>query len=104
MRAIAWILALAVLWALTGAFAGWGLQTFLGREGWILSCGSLNVAIGMALLQLATQSEEARRLFYEGEKADEDYFNLGIVFLWGFPIALMFLGILWWLGGKLFSS
>lgn len=26
-----------------------GLQAFLGVDGWIISCGSLNVAIGMAL-------------------------------------------------------
>ena len=101
MKAIVWILGLAALWGVTGAVAGWGLQTFFGAEGWILSCGSLNVAFGMALLQLITQNEQARAMFYEGEKPDEDYFNPGLAFLWGLPILLAVSGILWWLASKL---
>lgn len=103
MKAIAKILGIAVLWAVTGTIAGWGLQTFIGADGLLLSCGSLNVAIGMALLQITTLSEEGRNLFYEGIKPDEDYLNLGVVFLWGFPIILVLLGILWWVVGKLTS-
>lgn len=72
-----------------------------GRNSWIVSCGALNLAIGMILLQLFTQNEAARKLFYEGEK-EEDHLLLGIVFLWGFPIILAFSSILWWLAGKLF--
>lgn len=101
MKAILWILSLAALWAITGAAAGWGLQAMFGSNSWIVPCGALNVAIGMILLQLFTQNEAARKLFYEGEK-EEDHLLLGIVFLWGFPIILAFSGILWWLAGKLF--
>lgn len=103
MKAVAWILSLAVLWAVTGAIAAWGLQAFLGIDGWIISCGSLNVAIGMALLQLSTQDEHARRFFYENIKPHEDYFNFGIVLLWGFPIVLVFSGLLWWIVSKFTS-
>lgn len=87
MKAVAKILSVAVLWALTGIVAGWGLQTFIGVEGWLLSCGSLNVAIGMALLQITTLNEDGRNLFYEGRKPYEDYLNLGVIFLWGFRLS-----------------
>ena len=100
MRGIGRILAVALLWAGTGTIAGWGLQMFLGVDGLLLSCGSLNVAVGMALLQITTLSEEGRIFFYEGRKPYEDYMNIGVVFLWGFPIILAFLGLLWWIVGK----
>lgn len=67
MKGLGRILSVAILWAVTGTIAGWGLQTFIGVDGLLLSCGSLNVAIGMALLQITTLSEEGRNLFYEGK-------------------------------------
>ena len=73
-----------------------------GGANWIMPCGSLNVALGMILLQLVTRSERARRLLYEG-KAEEDYLNLGLAALWGIPVMLALLGILWWVLGKVFS-
>lgn len=102
MSAILWILFLAILWAVTGALVGLGLQSMFGGDNWIMPCGSLNVALGMILLQLVTRSERARRLLYEG-KAEEDYLNLGLAALWGIPVMLAFLGILWWVLGKMFS-
>lgn len=59
--------------------------SIFGVDGLLLSCGSLNVAIGMALLQMITQGEEARRFFYDSIKPHEDYFNLGMTLLWGIP-------------------
>lgn len=101
MRALLWIFSVAILWAITGAVAGWGLQAMFGGDNWVIPCGSLNVAMGMILLQLVTQNEAARRLFYEGEK-EEDRLYLGIVLLWGFPIILAVSGLLWFLASKLF--
>lgn len=104
MNAIAKILSVAALWAITGILAGWGLQALFGTENWLLlSCGSLNVAIGMVLLQITTVSEDGRNLFYEGRKAHEDYLNIGVVLLWGFPIILIFPSLLWWLASKFFT-
>jgi len=93
----------AVLWGATGIFAGVGLQAFLGVNGLVFSCGSLTVAIGMAVLQITTLSEDGRNLFYEGIKPHEDYLNLGIVLLWGGPVILVFLGTVWWVVGQLTS-
>ena len=103
MRGIGKILGIVILWAVTGTIAGWSLQTLFGTESWLLfSCGSLNVAIGMALLQITTLTKEGRDFFYEGRKPHEDYLNLGVVLLWGFPVILVFSSLLWWLAGKLF--
>jgi len=102
MSAILWILFLAILWGVTGALVGLGLQSMFGGDNWIMPCGSLNVALGMILLQLVTRSERARKLLYEG-KAEEDYLNLGLAALWGIPVMLALLGILWWVLGKMFS-
>lgn len=101
MKGLFWIFLVAILWAITGAIAGWGLQALFGGDNWVLPCGSLNMAVGMILLLLTTQNEGARRLFYEGEK-EEDRLHLGIVLLWGFPIILAVSGILWFLASKLF--
>lgn len=76
------------------------MQSLFGIDGVLLSCGSLNVAIGLVLLQITTLSEHGRIFFYEGRKPDEDYLNFGVVLLWGFPIVLAFLGLLWWIVGK----
>ncbi len=76
VRAIAKIMMVAVLWGTTGIFAGIGLQAFLAVDGLVFSCGSLTVAIGMAVLQITTLSEDGRNLFYEGIKPHEDYLNL----------------------------
>lgn len=103
VRAIGKILLVALLWGATGLFAAVGLQVYLGVDGLIFSCGSLSVAIGMALLQITTLSEEGRNMFYEGIKPHEDYLNLGIVFLWGGPVILLFLGTAWWVIGQLTS-
>ena len=103
VNAIAKIVAVAVLWGVTGIFAGVGLQVYLGADGLIFSCGSLSIAIGMGLLQITTLSEEGRNMFYEGIKPDEDYLNLGVVFVWGGPVILVFLGTAWWIIGQLAS-
>lgn len=103
VNAIAKIVAVAVLWGVTGMFAAVGLQAFLGVDSLIFSCGSLSIAIGMGLLQIATLSEEGRNMFYEGTKPDGDYLNLGVVFLWGTPFILLILGTLWWLFSQLAS-
>lgn len=102
MQAILLILSLAIIWGVTGALIGLGLQSMFGGNNWIMPCGSLNLAIGMILLQLVTRSERARKLLYEG-KAEEDYLNLGLAALWGIPVMLAFLGVLWWVLGKVFS-
>lgn len=103
MRAIAKILLVALLWGATGLFAAMGLQVYLNVNGLIFSCGSLSVAIGMALLQITTLSEEGRNMFYEGIKPHEDYLNLGIVCVWAVPVILLFLGTAWWVIGRLAS-
>ena len=103
MNAIARILAVAVLWGVAGMFAAGGLQAFLGVDSLIFSCGSLSIAIGMGLLQITTLSEEGRNMFYEGIKPDDDYLNLGVVFLWGIPFILLILGTLWWMFSQLAS-
>ena len=98
MRGIWPIFALAFLWAITGSLAGLGIASVYGVD-WIVECGSLNVAIGMIMLQIVTRNESARRLLYEG-KRERDQLNLGIAFLWGLPFAMATLGIVWWLLGK----
>lgn len=100
MRAIALILSVAVLWGVTGAIAGWGLQTYVGASEWVLSCGLLNVVIGMILLQLITYNQDASELFYEGRKPHEDYFNPILAFLLLMPFLLAFSGLLWWIMGR----
>lgn len=101
MKTIVWILSLALLWAVTGILVGLGIASISGQGNWILPCGLLNIVIGMTLLQITTRNEAARKLFYEGKKED-DYISLGIVALWSIPIALAFLGIVWWIMGRIF--
>ncbi|MFN8492696.1 MAG: hypothetical protein U0350_34155 [Caldilineaceae bacterium] len=76
MKGIGLILTLAAIWAVTGALVGLGLNSLAGGE-WIIPCGSLNVAVGMTLLQLVTRNEAARRLFYDGER-EEEQLSLGV--------------------------
>jgi hypothetical protein len=101
MHDILLILVIALLWLITGVLVGLGLESLTGNSGLLLPCGTLNIAIGMMLLQLATRSEAGRRLFYEGRK-EEDYLNLGLAALWGLPVIMALAGLLWWLMGKLF--
>lgn len=101
MHDILLIFGIALLWLVTGALVGLGLESLTGSSGLLLPCGTLNIAIGMILLQLATRSEAGRRLFYEGRK-EEDYLNLGLAAVGGVPIIMALVGLLWWLMGKLF--
>ncbi|MEZ4864356.1 MAG: hypothetical protein R3C14_23790 [Caldilineaceae bacterium] len=101
MKGISLIFILAGVWAFTGIIVGLGLNSLTGGE-WIISCGSLNVAIGMILLQLVTRNEAARRLFYEGEK-EEDYLSIGVAALWAIPVLLALAGLLWWILGKVLA-
>ena len=98
MKGIGLIFTLAGIWAVTGALVGLGLNSLTGGD-WLLPCGALNVAIGMILLQMVTRSETARRLFYEGER-EEDQLSLGVAALWAIPVFLALTGVLWWILGK----
>lgn len=100
MRAVSLIFIMAALWGVTGIIVGVGLSAYVGVN-WLMECGSLNMAIGMILLQLVTRSETGRRIFYEGIH-EEDELHLGIIFLWGLPVSMTLAGVLWWLIGQLF--
>ena len=100
MRAVRLILLVAGVWAISGVLVGLGLSSYFGVD-WMIECGSLNLAIGMVLLQLVTRSEAGRKLFYEGIR-EEDQLELGIILLWAIPFAMALSGMLWWLVGKLF--
>lgn len=79
---------------------GLGLSSYFGGN-WLIECGSLNMAIGMVLLQLITRSEAGRKVFYEGIR-EEDQLHLGLIFLWTLPLSMALAGMLWWLVGKIF--
>ena len=87
----------SLFWFIAGAAIGLGLQSLYGVN-WIISCGALNMAIGLVLLLLVTRNERAYRAFYgEGEQG-----GLRLAVLVSFPVVLLFLGVLWWLLGKIF--
>ena len=77
MRAVRPIFIVAGVWAISGVLAGIGLSSYFGGD-WMVECGSLNLGIGMVLLQLVTRSEAGRKLFYDGVR-EEDEINLGII-------------------------
>ena len=98
MRAVRLIFIVAGVWAITGVIVGLGLSSYFSGD-WMIECGSLNLGIGMVLLQLVTRSEAGRKLFYEGVR-EEDEINLGIIMLWTLPVSMALTGVLWWLMGK----
>lgn len=95
MKNILMILALAILWAVGGSFAGLGISAFFDVA-WVVQCGTVNMMTGLLLLLLITRSEDARRLFYEGPKEDEPG-SIIVGLLWVLPFTLLFAGIVWWL-------
>jgi hypothetical protein len=98
MHGVRLILLVAGVWAVTGVIVGLGLSSYFGGD-WMIECGSLNLAIGMVLLQLVTRSEAGRKLFYEGIR-EEDQLHFGIILLWTLPVSMALTGMLWWLMGK----
>lgn len=94
------IVGVALLWGITGTWAGWGLQTFLGRDSLYFSCGSLSVAMSMFLVSVLTRSEEGRQLFYNNKKRHDDDINFVVIFLYAVPFVLAFSGLLWWIVGQ----
>ena len=95
MRNILLILALAAFWCVSGIVVGYSLNALFDGA-WVAPCASLNVIAGMLLLLFITRNEQARRIFYEGPRANESGLIL-LAFLWAIPVILLFLGILWWL-------
>jgi hypothetical protein len=93
------IIALAALWAVTGAVVGLGLRSLYGVN-WIAPCGLLNMIIGLILLLLVTRNETTHRIFYEGPGNEEDL-SLAVAALWALPVAAALAGVIWWLLGKL---
>ena len=94
------ILLLAVLWSVAGAAMGLGIHAYFGID-WVLPCTSLNLLFGMLALSVVMRDRQAsERLF--GESDQEMPFHLGLIFLIGIPIALIFAGLLWLLAGFLF--
>ncbi len=86
MRAILLIFTIAGLWAFTGIIVGLGLASCFGGS-WLIECGSLNMAIGMILLQLIRRSEAGRKVFYEGIREEDQHiwdssFYGHCLFLW----------------------
>lgn len=99
MKNLFLIAALAFLWAVGGFTVGIALQALFGVA-WVMPCTALNLMAGMLMLLLITRNEYARRMFYEGPRQNE----AGLLFiglLWGLPLILIFLGIVWWLMAQL---
>jgi hypothetical protein len=94
------ILALAVFWGVSGLVVSFGLNAMFGGD-WAMFCTSLNVIAGMLMLLLTTRNPTARRIFYEGPRGQEPGLLI-LALLWGFPVVLIFAGILWWLLGQFF--
>jgi len=89
------IITIIVLWALSGAAVAWGLHALYGVQ-WVPPCATLNIVLGLILLQLVTRRERGRRQVYEGVR-EEDHLNLGVAALVGVPIILATIGLIWWL-------
>lgn len=89
------VLALAILWAISGFVIGAAIQVLVGGQ-WTLPCASLNLIAGMVMLLLITHDERARRIFYEGPQGDEAGLP-AIGFLWVIPLVLLLVGLVWWL-------
>jgi uncharacterized membrane protein len=98
MKSLWPIMALAALWALTGAVVGWGLGSLYGVN-WVLPCGLLNMITGLILLLLVTRNDTARRIFYEGAGHPEER-SFAVALLWALPAAAALAGVIWWLLGK----
>jgi hypothetical protein len=94
------ILMLAAFWGISGLVMSFGINSVFGVE-WTLPCTSLNVIAGMVMLLVTTRNPTARRLFYEGPRGEEPGLII-LALLWGFPVVLVFAGILWWLLGQFF--
>jgi len=98
MKSLWPIIALAALWAVTGAVVGLGLSSLYGVN-WIMPCGLLNMIAGLILLLLVTRDETARRIFYEGPSHERER-SLAVAILWALPVAAALAGVIWWLLGK----
>ena len=98
MKSLWPIVALAALWAVTGAVVGWGLGSLYGVN-WIVPCGLLNMITGLVLLLLVTRNATARRIFYEGPSQAEER-SFAVAVLWALPVAVALAGLIWWLLGK----
>lgn len=93
------VIGLAILWALGGLGFGLAMQAFFSGQ-WAVPCASLNLIAGMVLLLLVTRSEQARRIFYEGPRENEPGLPI-IGLLWVVPLALLLVGLIWWLVAQL---
>ncbi len=86
-------LVLALFWGVSGAAVGFSLQALFGVQ-WIVPCASLSIITGLMLLLLATRSETARRMLYDGLEAEG---GILLAILWAIPVTLAFVAALWWL-------
>lgn len=93
------VIGLAALWALGGLGFGLAMEAFFNGQ-WVLPCASLNLIVGMLLLLLITHDEQARRIFYEGPQENEPGLPV-IGLLWTVPLALLLVGLIWWLVAQL---
>lgn len=98
MNQIGIIMFIVVIWAFSGFVVSVGIRTLFGIE-WIPQCITLNIVIGLILLQVATRHERGSRQIYEG-KREEDQFSFSASSLIGAPILLIVIGLLWWLFGQ----
>ncbi len=94
MKNVFVVLALVALWVLGGLVVGISFQALFGVQ-WMVQCAALNLIVGMVMLLLVTNNEDARRLFYEGPRGDEISSPL-IGMLWALPIVLFLVGLAWW--------
>jgi hypothetical protein len=99
LREILITLGYVAWWALGGWMFGVGINA-LFRVEVATVCALGNVIAGLLLLLPVVADEHRRRLFYEGPHNDEPP-DLWIGLLWAFPSTGLFLGLLWWLMGRL---
>lgn len=92
-RDIGLIFLLALFWFGPAYYAGEALLPSWGWQCWLTS-----LIVCLMGLAIVNRTEAGRRLFYDGESEDDQIGGIKVLvwLLLGIPVALLWLGTLWW--------
>ena len=88
-------IAFAVLWFLAGFFAALLLGQFINLPFNAVQCGLMSLLVGLVAFMLKLQSEQGRRMFYEGPEPGEDG-DVVLGCLWVIPLQILLFTLLGW--------
>lgn len=96
------IIAFATLWFLSGYLAALLLGRFVDLPFGPVQFGLLGMIIGLMALLPRLQTEQGRRLFYEGPEVGEDGDPI-LGCLWFIPVQILLFTLLGWIGWGIFQ-